>query len=179
MGHILVLYFSQTGHTRRMAELVAEAARESNHDVRLLDIGEATAEDALWADGIALGSPTWMGGAAWPMKRWWDETNARAWGKLDGKIGCAFSSQGGMSGGAELTCLSLLTTMMNYGMLTFGVTDYVGKRTTLHYGPTAVKMPDDEEEQAACRRLGTRLAEWVSVLVDGDMSHHPCRKGKP
>lgn len=173
MGRILVLYYSQTGNTRRMAELVAEGARQSDHEVRLREVAEATVEDALWADGMAVGSPTWMGGAAWPMKRWWDETIVKAWGKLDGKIGCAFSSQGGLSGGAELTCLNLLVLMMNYGMLTFGVTDYVGKRTTLHYGPTSVRQPEAEEDQAACRRLGQRLAQWVAVMVEGHREQHP------
>jgi NAD(P)H dehydrogenase (quinone) len=178
MGHILVAYYSKSGHTQRMAELVAEGARELNHEVRLLAIDQATVEDVLWADGMAIGSPTWMGGAAWPMKKWWDETIVGAWGKMDGKIGCAFSSQGGMSGGAELTCMSLLTLMMNYGMLTFGVTDYVGKRTTLHYGPTAVRMPEAEEDCAACRLLGRRLGEWVSVLVEGNASSHPRKQKK-
>ena len=173
MGRILVVYYSKSGHTQQMAELVAEGARQPGHEVRLRELATATAEDMLWADGIAVGSPTWMGGPAWPMKRWWDETIIQAWGKLDGKVGCAFSSEGGMSGGAELTCLSLLVLMMNYGMLTFGVTDYVGKRTTLHYGPTCVREPEAEEDRAACRLLGQRLAQWVSVLVDGDRSCHP------
>ncbi len=173
MGNILVVYYSQTGNTRRMAELVAEGASQPGHDVRLRDIAEATGEDALWADGMAVGSPTWMGGPAWPMKRWWDETIIKAWGKLDGKIGCAFSSQGGLSGGAELTCLNLILLMMNYGLLTFGVPDYAGKRTTLHYGPTSVRLPETEDDQAACRLLGQRLAQWVAVMADGDATRHP------
>ncbi len=179
MGRIPVVYYSKSGNTRRMAELVAEGANQPPHEIRLRELADATAEDVLWADGMAIGSPTWMGGVAWPMKRWWDETIVKAWGKLDGKIGCAFSSEGGMSGGAELTCLNLVTLMLNYGMLTFGVTDYVGKRTTLHYGPTCVREPSGDEDCAACRLLGQRLAQWVSVLVDGDHSRHPRQGERP
>jgi len=51
--------------------------------------------------------------------------------------------------------------------LVFGVTDYVGKKFTLHYGAVISGEPKTEEEKEACRRLGRRLAEWVAVFVDG------------
>jgi hypothetical protein len=47
------------------------------------------------------------------------------WMKVDGKIACAFSSSGGWGGGTELACQSLLTVLMNFGFLVFGVTDYL------------------------------------------------------
>ena len=68
-------------------------------ETRLRSIEEASAEDVLWYDGLALGSPTNMGLLSWPMKRFWDETMGGHWMKIDGKIGCAFSSSGGWGGG--------------------------------------------------------------------------------
>ena len=59
---------------------------------------------------------------SWKMKRFWDEPMAARWMKVDGKIGCAFSSSGDWGGGTELTCQSLLTVLMNFGFLVFGVT---------------------------------------------------------
>ncbi|GBC99037.1 Flavodoxin [bacterium HR17] len=174
MGKVLVLYDSATGNTKKMAELVAQgAAKVPGAQVRLKSVDEASPEDILWCDGLAVGSPTNMGVLSWKMKRFWDETVADLWGKVDGKIACAFSSSGGWGGGAELACWSLLTVLMNFGFLVFGVTDYVGKKFTLHYGAVVAGEPRTEAERAACERLGERLAQWVAVFVDGRKELHP------
>lgn len=177
MGNVLVLYHSRTGNTERMAHLVAEgAASVPGTEVRIRSIDAATPEDVVWCDGIAAGSPTNMGVLSWAMKRFWDETLAEQWMKVDGKIGCAFSSSGGWGGGAELACQSILTVLMNFGFLVFGVTDYVSKLTTLHYGAVTARDPRTDEAKDACRKLGTRLAEWVAVFVDGRKEEHPLHK---
>ena len=99
--NILVLYDSQTGNVEQMATLVADGAGEIEcTEVRLRKIAgespdKATPEDVLWADGIAAGSPTNMGVISWKMKKFWDEEMGPHWMKIDGKIGCAFSSAGG------------------------------------------------------------------------------------
>jgi NAD(P)H dehydrogenase (quinone) len=174
---VLVLYDSASGNTAKMAALVAEGAREvPGIEVRLRHVDEAAAEDVFWCDGLALGSPTNMGILSWKMKRFWDETMMPHWMKVDGKIACAFSSAGGWGGGQELACQSLLTVLMNFGFLVFGVTDYAGKLTTLHYGAVAAREPRSDESQAACRILGRRLAEWVAVFVGGRRDQHPLVK---
>jgi NAD(P)H dehydrogenase (quinone) len=160
-----------------MARLVGEgAAGIPGMEVRVRSTDEATPDDVLWCDGIAVGSPTNMGVLSWPMKRFWDEVLAEQWMKVDGKIGCAFSSSGGWGGGAELACQSILTVLMNFGFLVFGVTDYVSKLTTLHYGTVTAREPRSDEARDACRKLGARLAEWVAVFVDGRKEEHPLRK---
>jgi NAD(P)H dehydrogenase (quinone) len=177
MGKILVLYHSASGNTAKMAQLVADgAASIPKMDVRLRNVDEATPDDVYWCDGIACGSPTNMGVLSWKMKRFWDETMFNHWFKVDGKIGCAFSSSGGWSGGTELACQSILTVLMNFGFLVFGVTDYVSKSMTLHYGAISAREPASDEVQAACRKLGQRLAEWVAVFVDGRKEQHPLQK---
>ena len=166
MANILVLYDSDTGHTAKMAEYVAEGARKYPVNVKVLSVDEATKEDILWCDGIAVGSPTYLGVLSWKMKKFWDGM-VDLWGKIDGKIGCAFSSSGGWGGGNEIACMSILTVLMNYGFLVFGVTDYVGDKFTLHYGAVTAGEPRKDEEIEACRRLGERLAQWVLIYVDG------------
>lgn len=177
MGRVLILFDSASGNTAKMAELVAEGATAiSGIDVRLRKVDEATPEDVFWCDGIAVGSPTNMGLLSWKMKRFWDETMGPHWMKVDGKIGCAFSSAGGWGGGMELACQAILTVLMNFGFLVFGVTDYAGKLTTLHYGAVTAREPRDDDAKAACRRLGERLAEWIAVFVDGRAEQHPLQK---
>ncbi len=177
MGKILVLFDSNSGNTAKMAQLIAEGVSSiPNMEVRILKIDDATAEDVVWCDGLAVGSPTNMGLLSWKMKKFWDETMASHWMKVDGKIACAFSSSGGFSGGSEMACQSILTVLINFGFLVFGVTDYVSKLMTLHYGATSIREPRSEESQDACRRLGKRLAEWVACFVDGIKEQHPLSK---
>lgn len=175
MGRIAVIYDTQTGNTRRMAELVAEGARRvSGMEVTVRGIEEPdAAEITLAADGIALGSPTNLGVMSWRMKRFWDEQMSPHWMAIDGKIGCSFSSSGAWGGGAEITCQALNTILMNFGFLAFGLTDYVGKATSAHYGAMAVREPREEDVRESCRKLGERLAEWVGAYIDRDPSAHP------
>jgi len=62
--------------------------------------------------------------------------------------------------------LSLLTMMLNYGMLVFGVPDYVAQGVTLHYGAVSIGAPD-ENELKACRLLGERLVEMTHMVKRG------------
>ena len=175
MGKVLVLYYSQTGNTKKMAELVADGvAQIPEIEVRLKSIDEANRDDIFWCDGLTLGSPTHLGTVASIIKKFWEDL-LPDWQKLDGKIGGAFSSQGGWGGGAELTCLALMTILMNFGFLVFGVTDYAGYQFTAHYGVTQAGEPKEQKQMEACRRLGKRLAEWVAVYIDGRNEVHPLR----
>lgn len=66
LARVLILYHSETGNTRLMADLVAEGAGSlPDTEVRLRSVAEATADDLLWCDGVAVGSPTCMGTIAW------------------------------------------------------------------------------------------------------------------
>jgi NAD(P)H dehydrogenase (quinone) len=169
-ARVLVLYHSETGNTRSMADLVVEgAASLPDTEVRLRSVAEATADDLVWCDGIAVGSPTCMGTISWQMKRWWDEIAQPLWPRIEGRLGCAFSSSGGLAGGGELTCTALLVVLMNFGLLTFGVPDYVAPGQTLHYGAVCAGRPRSEGEREACRRLGRRLSEWTQRFI----CHHP------
>ena len=165
MGKVLVLYHSASGNTAKMAALVAKGAEDiPGMEVRLRDIDSATADDVYWCDGLAVGSPTNMGILSWKMKRFWDEVMGSHWMKVDGKFACAFSSSGGWGGGSELACQSILTVLMNFGFLTFGVTDYAAKMMTLHYGAVAAREPRSRgragrlpQARAATRRVGRFL----------------------
>ena len=177
MGKILVLFQSASGNTAKMADLVAEGARLiPGIEVRVREVLAAVPEDVYWCDGLAVGSPTNMGLLSWKMKRFWDETMREHWMEIDGKIACAFSSAGGWGGGMELACQSILTVLMNFGFLVFGVTDYASKMMTLHYGAVVAKEPRSEEAQTACRLLGQRLAEWTATFLHGRKDQHPGTK---
>jgi NAD(P)H dehydrogenase (quinone) len=174
MNNILILFDTKTGHTKTMAELVRDgAAAVPATEVRLRPVAEATAADLVWCDGLAVGSPTHVGLVSTAMKSFWDRVCPEVWGKIDGRIGCAFASAGGRGGGAELVCQSILTILLNYGCLVFGVTEYTGPGQTLHYGAVAVGEPQPGNESEACRLLGRRLAEWTSRYRHGGTPNQP------
>ncbi len=174
MNKILVLFDSASGSTAKMAALVAEGARGfPETEVRLKSVDEATVDDVVWCEGMAVGTPTNMGVLSWKMKRFWDEKLLEHWMKLDGRIGCAFSSAGAWGGGMEIACQSVLTVLINFGFLVFGVTDYAGKLTTAHYGAVAAREPREEDSKASCRLLGERLAEWTAFAFHGKKEAHP------
>lgn len=174
------MYHSGTGHTKLMAEFIAEGARQiDSMDIRLKNVEEAQLEDLQWCDGIALGSPTNLGSVSWRMKQWWDEVATPEWLQLDGKIGCTFSSSGGWGGGAEMACQALTNILINFGFLVFGLTDYGGKKMTAHYGAVCAGEPRTTAEIDTCKRLGRRLAEWVGYFVDGRKELHPLKQSYP
>lgn len=180
MNKILVLFDSKSGNVAQMAALVGEGAQTvPDTEVRIRSVDDATADDVVWCDGLAVGSPTNMGLLSWKMKRFWDETMGEKWMEVDGKIACAFSSAGGWGGGMELACQSLLTVLMNFGFLVFGVPDYAGPKTTLHYGAVGAKAPREPDVQESCRILGRRLAEWTAFYVHGRKDQHPAAKNIP
>ena len=62
MNKILVLFDSRSGNVATMAALVVEGAKQVvSTEVRIRSVDDATAEDVVWCDGLAVGSPTNMG----------------------------------------------------------------------------------------------------------------------
>jgi len=180
MNKILIFFDTDTGHTQKMADHVAAgAAQVPGSEIRVRSIDTMTIEDFKWAEGLALGCPTHYGTVSWRMKKWWDDLSPQLWGTQDGKIGCAFSSSGAWGGGNELTCMTLMTMMINYGFLVFGVTDYVGKKFSPHYGSIQAGEPREPHEIESCKRLGRRLAEWVASLQHGKKELNPTRQNYP
>lgn len=175
MGRVLVLYESNNrGYTAKMAAYVAKGAESLNGiAVRLKSVQDADIQDLRWMQGIALGSPTNLGGISWRMKQWWDDLSFDIWEELDGQFGCAFSSSGAQGGGSELACMALNHLLMNFGIVVFGIPDYVASKMAPHYGAICAGEPRSDGEIEMCRRLGRRLAEWVAVYHDADASAHP------
>jgi NAD(P)H dehydrogenase (quinone) len=101
MGRILVIYFSATGNTKRMAELVAEgASKGGKHDVKLAPVQELDVAEVDRADGFAFGSPDYFTYMAGEMKTFFDRAlfHAKA---IKGKPFVTFMSHGGGGGGLE------------------------------------------------------------------------------
>jgi len=157
MAKILVVYDSETGHTEKMAFAVAEGAKQvGGVEVVVKKADQTTLKHLLKADGIIMGSPTYYGQMSAKLKALIDKS-VKIHGKLEGKVGAAFTSAGGTATGAETTMLSMLQAMLIHGMIVQGRAD------DKHYGAAAVGSPRRRELEH-CRELGRRMAALVVKL---------------
>lgn len=178
MAKILIIYDSESDRkfTSTAVPYVKEGIEQvSGMEIRVKHVDEAETEDVFWADGIAIGCPTHLGGVSWKMKQWWDERTPDIWFKTDGKFAVPFTSAGSLGGGGELACMAMSIMMMNMGYFVFGITDYVAKKESLHYGAVVAGEPRADHAKEACRRAGRRLAEWVGYYMEGRKELHPLK----
>ena len=150
---IMILFYSMYGHVYRMAEAVAQGAREvEGVEVSLFQVPELVPEEALertgakkarqvfahiptaapdqltGADAIIFGTPTRFGNMCAQMRNFLDQTGGLwAKGALIGKLGSVFTSTGGQHGGQETTITSFYNTLIHHGMIIVGV-PYAEKR---------------------------------------------------
>jgi NAD(P)H dehydrogenase (quinone) len=142
MNEILVLYYSQGGAVKEMAQLIARGIESvSGVKSRLRTVPKVSANcEATEPDipttgapyvelsdleeciGIALGSPTRFGNMAAPMKYFLDGTSG-LWlkGALIGKPAAVFTSSGSMHGGNESTLLTMMLPLLHHGAVIVGI----------------------------------------------------------
>jgi NAD(P)H dehydrogenase (quinone) len=159
MTKVLVVYHSRGGNVARMAAAVAEGVKEGGADVVMKKVEEATLEDLTGADGIVFGAPTYFGTLSAEMKAFIDGS-VRVRGRLEDKIGAAFTSSGSPTGGNETTLLSMIQGMLIHGMVIVGDPLETGG----HYGAVAVGAPD-ASALIACRKLGERVAKLAKSIA--------------
>jgi NAD(P)H dehydrogenase (quinone) len=156
MATILILYHSKTGNTEEMAKAVEEGVKSEGVKVIRKKVNRTSLKDFLKADGIILGSPTYYGTMAAEMKAFLDQS-VQYHGKLEGKVGAAFSSGGGLGGGVETTVLDMVKALLIHGMVVQG--DPHGP----HYGPVSIGRPNAAAKKE-CKRLGEKVARLVKHL---------------
>jgi NAD(P)H dehydrogenase (quinone) len=157
MPTVLIVYHSRTGNTEEMAKVIEEGVKSEGVKAVRKKVGNATLQDLLKADGIILGSPTYYGTMAAEMKAFIDRS-VKYHGKLEGKVGAAFSSGGGLGGGVETTVLDLTKALLIHGMVVQG--DPWGS----HYGTVSIGRPNASAKKE-CKKLGEKVGRLVKRLV--------------
>ena len=142
MADVLVLYYSQGGAVKEMAQVIARGIESVNGaKARIRTVPKVSAnceatesevpatgapyvelKDLEECIGLALGSPTRFGNMAAPMKYFLDGTTS-LWlkGALIGKPAAVFTSSGSMHGGNETTLLTMMLPLLHHGMLMVGL----------------------------------------------------------
>lgn len=155
-----ILYFSKSGRTREMAEVVAEGARAvEGTEVRLFPI-DAIDKDFLNASkAVVCGTPTYLADFCWQWKKWFDEPAPCS---LAGKLGAAFATADFQQGGADIAIQSLLAHMMVKGMLVYSSGGACGA-PYIHLGAVALKESFDASKPMF-RVFGERVARKAREL---------------
>jgi NAD(P)H:quinone oxidoreductase type IV len=154
---VLVLFYSMYGHIYRMAEAMAEGAREvEGAEVTLKQVPELVPEEALEKSGakkareafthipiakpddlsdfdaIFFGTPTRFGNMCGQMRNFLDQTGG-LWARnaLVGKVGSVFTSSNTQHGGQETTITSFHSTLLHQGMIIVGLPYSEARQTTM------------------------------------------------
>jgi len=153
---VLVMYYSKTGNTKKLAEEIVKGAREvEGVECVLKPVSEVDKEDFLSSDGIIAGSPVYFGTMAAEVKEIFDKfVDIRK--KMGDKVGAAFATGADPSGGKETTIISIIQAMLIYGMIIVGdPLDATG-----HYGVACNGIPDQRTAIYAAK-MGKRVALLV------------------
>ncbi|MGB9842383.1 MAG: flavodoxin domain-containing protein [Candidatus Bathyarchaeales archaeon] len=143
MSKILVLYYSRSGNTEKMAKAVSEGAKNAgNVEVELSY--HVDAEDLAKFDAILLGAPTYHHDMPMDMKKLFEEAAVKGI-SLKGKIGAAFGSYG-WSGEAPKLLLEIMKNKFEMQVIE---------------PPLLVKYAPDEKALSTCRDFGSQVSETL------------------
>jgi len=147
MAKIQIIFYSMYGHVYRLAEAVAEGARQvPGTQVELYQVPELVPDEALeksgakaarkafahvpvaeqaklaQTDAVIFGTPTRFGNMCAQMRNFLDQTG-QLWlkGALVGKVASVFASTATQHGGQETTITSFHSTLLHHGMIIVGV----------------------------------------------------------
>lgn len=179
MAKILIIYATDHGSTKKMAEAVAAGARTvPESEVEIKEAETVSVEDILATDAMIVGSPVHMGSIDWRVKKFIDSVCSGPWmqDKMVGKVGAVFASGSGFGntgGGAELTMLALLSNIAELGMVIVPLPKSTPGYAVggLHWGPYGRAHGEDmsptgvsEEKLEAAKCHGAHVARAAAAL---------------
>lgn len=188
MNNIVILYYSQSGSTNKMAHTIAIGIESTGSTAIIRTVPEissttektqptipdngdmfATKEDLENCDGIIIGSPAYFGNMASPLK-FFLEKYSDLWfnGSLIGKPAAFFTSASGMHAGHESTLLSMMIPFIHHGCVIVGIPyseQALDKTRTggSPYGASHLNTSQpnkmlSDDETKICKTLGSRVA---------------------
>ena len=166
MAKIVIVYHSGYGHTKKVAEAVAQG---SGGTLLAID-AEGNLPEGGWdqlaaADAIVFGSPTYMGSVSWQFKKFADASSkpwfVKAWRN---KLAAGFTNSATLNGDKLSSLLYLFTLSQQHGMLWVG--------TGMHPSNAKQHTRDDLNNLGGYSGLITATPSDASVdeMVPGDLA---------
>jgi flavodoxin/ferredoxin len=164
---VTMIYFSQTGNTRIVAETMAEAFREKGHITRTISLSKATPQDATTSDLLGIGTPCYSSQAPTPVKAF-----LRTLSHLDRQRAFAFATSGGSPGRVLYDVSHLL---QNKGAEVIG--GFITHGEVHHPAPCLIgRFPNhpNAEDLDGARRFAEAITEHLSAGKAGLVAEsHP------
>ncbi len=146
---VLILYYSRSGNTEKMAKAIAEAMKLSTINVTIEEAGKFDISSLPNYDSIVLGSPTYFSNVAWQVKKVIDESIVHySGGKLKGKVAGIFTSAGTSSNAKD--CLKMLDVALGFH-----------HKMKVVQGIIRVDGEGDQEVEKRCQEYGKRLLKEI------------------
>ena len=196
MTNILVLYYSNNGATESLARQVCTGVDSIENAVAVLrtvpsvsTVCESTEKlipsngppyvnkkDLANCSGLIMGSPTYFGNMAAPLKYFLDSTSSE-WlsGVLAGKPAGFFTSSSSPHGGQESTLLSMAIPLLHHGMIIVGIPYTLKEISTTKsgggpYGASHITWNRDNEEltneeKKVAQAVGKRVTQIAKKLI--------------
>lgn len=156
-----VLYYSRSGNTKKMAEVIAEGMRRiQGVETGIFPLDGIDASFVKDSKCVVLGTPTYLASMAAAVKVWLDESSATV--PVAGKICGAFATQDYLHGGGDLAIQSILSHLMVKGGLVYSGGGAHGK-PVIHLGPVALKDHLDDARETFLT-YGERMAKMTAEL---------------
>jgi len=135
--------------------------------VELRRVGEVTAQQLFTVDALVVGSPVYWSNMAGEVKTFFDNWQFK-FGvfpefKMRNKVGAAFATGGQISGGKEVTMLTILAAMLGNQMIVVSGGGALGASATTEGDSPGIS----EQELAEARELGRRVAEITWLVKRG------------
>ena len=145
MSNILVVYFSRTGNTEKLANFVAEGVKEEGVGVVVKKAELVKIDDLIAADAIAFGSATSWGYMGGKLKDVFENMLIQARDKFKGKPFAVFISSGAIESGKKAAeSIEYIAKYFNMESAT--------KEVVSQGNPTGM-------DKEACKELGKKLAQ--------------------
>ncbi len=149
MKKVLILYYSGSGNTKRMALAIADSMRSGGIDVTVEEAERFDVSLLPNYEGIVLGSPTYFSNVAWQVKKVIDESIVHyGGGKLKGKVAGIFTSAGTSRDGKD--CLRMLEIALGFH-----------HRMKVVEGILRVDGENESEVEKRCQEYGKRLLKEI------------------
>lgn len=161
--NVVMVVFSQTGNTRKVAAAMSEAFHEAGHDVRTVPLKVATVQDAAACDLFGIGTPCFSSQAPTPVKRF-----LQALPLLDKRRAFIFATSGGAPG---RVLYDLAAALRDKGMKVLG--GLLTRGELRHPAPCLKgRMPGrpNEDDLADARRFAAAVSAHVTSGEPGPLA---------
>lgn len=155
-----IIYFSKSGKTKEMAEVIANGMKSvAGIEVGIFDLEQIDYDFLAESNAVVFGTPTYYANTCWQIKKWFDESRNI---KLGGKIGAVFATADFAQGGADTAILTIINHLMVKGMLVYSGGSAMGL-PYIHLGAVALKE-NFEQSKPMFEIFGQRIADKTVEL---------------